>query len=175
MFTLGTSLATGVLFSTIPAFRSTKLDVSEMLKAGDAGLGQGRTRMLGRDALVVGQIATSFVLLMMAGLFVRSLVRAQQISLGFAPENRLLASVDTYLAGYTEQQSRAFDMRLQEEIRSMPGVIDVSSTAFAPMGAGYLGDGHVYIEGENPVPDYQRPKVFYDRVGVSFEPWERRC
>jgi len=168
MFTLGASLATGVLFSMIPAFRSTKLDVSEMLKAGDAGLGQGRTRMLGCDALVVGQIATSFVLLMMAGLFVRSLVRAQQISLGFDPENRVLASVDTYLAGYTEQQSLAFDMRLLEEIRSMPGVIDVSSTAFAPLGAGYLGDGHVYIEGENPVPDYQRPKVFYDRVATSF-------
>jgi len=90
------------------------------------------------------------------------------MSLGFDPENRLLASVDTYFAGYTEQQSLVFDTRLLEEIRSMPGVIDVSSTAFAPLGAGYLGDGHVYIEGENPVSDYQRPKVFYDKVGASF-------
>jgi predicted permease len=168
MFTLCASLAAGVLFSMIPAFRSAKLDVSGLLKAGDAGLGQGRTRMLGRDALVIGQIALSLVLLVMAGLFVRSLARAQQMSLGFDPENRLLASVDTYLAGYTEQQSLVFDTRLLEEIRSMAGVINVSSTAFAPLGAGYLGDGHVYIEGENPVPDYQRPKVFYDKVGASF-------
>src|SRR5438034_5860366 len=50
----------------------------------------------------------------------------------------------------------------------MPGVIDVSSTAFAPLSGGYLGDGHVYIEGETPVPDYERPKVYYDRVGASF-------
>jgi MacB-like periplasmic core domain len=47
-------------------------------------------------------------------------------------------------------------------------VIDVSSTAFAPLSGGYLGDGHVYIEAETPVPDYERPKVFYDRVGASF-------
>ncbi len=168
LFTLGASLATGVLVSILPAFRSTKLDLSGTLKAGDSGLSQGHTRMLARDALVVGQVAVSLLLLIMAGLFVRSLGKAQQISLGFDPENRLLASADTFLAGYTDQQSSAFDGRLLDEVRSMPGVIDVSSTAFAPLSGGYLGDGHVYTEGETPVPDYERPKVFYDRVGASF-------
>jgi predicted permease len=168
LFTLGASLATGILVSILPAFRSTKLALSGTLKAGDSGLGQGQTSMLARDALVVGQIAVSLLLLIMAGLFIRSLVKAQQISLGFDPENRLLASADTFLAGYTDQQSSAFDARLLEEVRSMPGVIDVSSTAFAPMSGGYLGDGPVYIEGETPVPDYDRPKVFYDRVGAGF-------
>ncbi len=168
MFTLGASLATGILFSTLPAFRSTKLDVNRMLKAGDASLGESRTRMMRRDVLVVGQIAVSLLLLIMGVLFVRSLEKAQQINLGFDPTNRLLASADTFLARYSDEQSRAFDARLLEEVRSMPGVIDVSSTAFAPLSAGYLGDGRVYIEGETPVPDYDRPKVFYDRVGVSF-------
>jgi predicted permease len=168
LFTLGASLATGVLVSILPAFRSTKLDLSGTLKAGDSGLSQGHTRMLARDALVVGQVAVSLLLLIMAGLFVRSLGKAQQISLGFDPENRLLASADTFLAGYTDQQNLAFDARLLDEVRSMPGVIDVSSTAFAPLSGGYLGDGHVYTEGETPVPDYERPKVFYDRVGASF-------
>ncbi len=168
LFTLGASLATRILVSILPAFRSTKLDLGGTLKAGDSGLGQGHTSMLARDALVIGQIAVSLLLLIMAGLFVRSLVKAQQISLGFDPENRLLASADTFLAGYTDQQSSAFDARLLDEVRSMPGVIDVSSTAFAPLSGGYLGDGHVYIEGETPVPDYERPKVFYDRVGAGF-------
>jgi predicted permease len=168
MFTLGASLATGILFSTLPAFRSTKLDVTRMLKAGDASLGESRTRMMGRDALVVGQIAVSLLLLIMGGLFVRSLEKAQQINSGFDPTNRLLASADTFLARYSDEQSRAFDARLLEEVGSTPGVIDVSSTAFAPLSGGYLGDGHVYIEGETPVPDYDRPKVFYDRVGASF-------
>ena len=168
MFTLGASLATGILFSTLPAFRSTKVDVTRMLKAGDAILGRNRTRMMGRDALVVGQIAVSLLLLIVGGLFVRSLSKAQQIKLGFDPTNRLLASVDTFLARYSDEQSRAFDARLLEEVRSTPGLIDVSSTAFAPLSGGYLGDGHVYIEDEIPVPDYERPKVFYDRVGASF-------
>jgi predicted permease len=168
LFTLGASLATGILVSILPAFRSTKLDLSGTLKAGDSGLGQGHTSLLARDALVIGQIAVSLLLLIMAGLFVRSLVKAQQISLGFDPENRLLASADTFLAGYTDQQSSAFDARLLDEVRSMPGVIDASSTAFVPLSGGYLGDGHVYIEGETPVPDYERPKVFYDRVGAGF-------
>ena len=168
MFTLGASLATGILFSILPAYRSTKLDLSVMMKTGDAGLGRGRTRMLARNALVTGQIAVSLLLLIMAGLFVRSLARAQQTSLGFDPTNRLLASVDTFLAHFTDQQSLAFDTRLLEEVRSIPGVIDVSCTAFAPLSGGYLGDGHVYIEGETPVPDYERPTVFYDKVGASF-------
>jgi macrolide transport system ATP-binding/permease protein len=168
MFTLGMSLATGILFSTLPAFRSTRLDVTRMLKAGDAILGEGRARVMGRYALVVAQIAVSLLLLIIGGLFVRSLGKAQQINLGFDPTNRLLASADTFLARYSDKQSRAFDARLLEEVRSMPGVIDVSSTAFAPLSGGYLGDGHVYIEGETPVPDYDRPKVFYDKVGASF-------
>jgi predicted permease len=167
IFALGASLTTGLLFSVLPAFRSTKLDLTGALKAGDAGFG-GRTGMLGRDALVIGQIAVSLLLLIMAGLFVRSLGKAQQINLGFDPTNRLLASADTFLARYSDEQSRAFDARLLEEVRSMPGVIDVSSTAFAPLSGGYLGDGKVYIEGETPVPDYERPKVYYDRVGANF-------
>jgi putative ABC transport system permease protein len=168
MFTLVTSLATGILFSILPACRSTKLDLGGMIKGGDTALGQGRPRMLGRDALVIGQIAVSLVLLVMAGLFVRSLGRAQHLNLGFDPTNRLLASADTFLANYTDDQNRTFDKRLLEEVRSMSGVIDASSTAFAPLSGGYLGDGHVHIEGETPVPDYQRPKVFYDRVGPAF-------
>ena len=168
LFTLGASLATGILVSILPAFRSTKLDLSGTLKAGDSGLGHGHIRMLARDAMVVGQIAVSLLLLIMAGLFVRSLLKAQQISLGFDPENRLLASADTFLAGYTDQQNSAFDARLLDQVRSIPGVIDASSTAFAPLSGGYLGDSHVYIEGETPVPEYDRPKVFYDKVGPGF-------
>jgi macrolide transport system ATP-binding/permease protein len=168
MFTLGASLLTGILFSMLPAFRSTKLNITPSMKAGEDIKGKSHTRILGRDVLVVGQIAVSLLLLIMAGLFVRSLGKAQQINLGFDPANRLLASADTFLARYSDDQSRAFDARLLEEVRSTPGVIDASSTVFAPLSGGYLGDGHVYIEGEIPVPDYDRPKVFYDKVGSCF-------
>ena len=103
-----------------------------------------------------------------AGLFIRSLGKAQQINLGFDPTNRLLASIDTSFAGYTDQESAVLSSRLLEQVRSLPGVIDASSTAFAPLSGGYLGDGHVYVEGETPIPDYQRPVVYYDRVADNF-------
>src|SRR4029077_13796097 len=61
LFTLGMSIATGVLFSVFPAFRSTKLDLSGTLKSGYAGLGQCRSRMLARDALVIRQVALSLL------------------------------------------------------------------------------------------------------------------
>jgi predicted permease len=168
LFTLGVSLATGLLFSVLPAFRSTRLGLTGTLKAGDTGLGQGQSRLLARDTLVIGQVALAFLLLIMAGLFVRSLGKAQQINFGFDPNNRLLASVDTSFAGYTDQQSTTFSTRLLEQVRSLPGVVDASTTAFAPLSGGYLGDGHVYIEGETPIPDFQRPTVYYDRVGDNF-------
>jgi predicted permease len=117
---------------------------------------------------VVGQIAVSSLLLILSGLFLRSLANAQHLNLGFDPTNRLLASVDTSLAHHSDEQSKALDARLLEEIRSTPGVVQASSTVFAPLSGGYLGDGHVYIEGETPTPDYDRPKVFYDSVGSDF-------
>jgi len=168
LFALGASVSTGVLCCALPAFRSTRVDLNGIMKAGDTELGPRSARMLSRNVLVVGQIAVSLVLLVTAGLFVRSLIGAQHLSLGFEPAHRLLASADTFLANYSEEQSRAFDTKLLAEVRSMPGVIDATSTAFAPLSGGYLGDGHAYIEGETPIPDYDRPKVFYDRVGPDF-------
>jgi macrolide transport system ATP-binding/permease protein len=168
LFTLGISVATGVLFSVLPAFHSTRLDLTGTLRAGDTGLDRRRSRLPARDALVIGQVALSVLLLIMAGLFVRSLGKAQQVNFGFEPKDRLLASVDTSSAGYTHQQSAALGTHLLEQVRSIPGVLDASTTVFAPLSGGYLGDGHVYIEGETRIPDYQRPAVYYDLVGDNF-------
>jgi hypothetical protein len=107
-------------------------------------------------------------LLITAGLFIRSLGEAQRINLGFDPANRLIASIDTFLAGYTDQQSAACGSRPLEQVRSLPGVVDATSTVFAPLTSGYLGDGHLYIEGETPVPDYQRPVVYLVRIGDNY-------
>jgi predicted permease len=166
LFTLVASILTGVLFSVFPAFRSTRLDLTPTLKSGDVRLGAQGSRLTGRDALVIGQVAVSLLLLILAGLFIRSLGKAQEIDLGFNPTNRLLATVETN--GYTEQETRVFWTRLIDDARSLPGIIAVSSTAHAQLGPGYLADGHVYIEGETPVPDDRRPKVYYDRVGADY-------
>ena len=160
LFTLAVSVATGLLLGILPTIRSVRHDLTSALKHGDAGTSRIRTRMLARDVLVVGQIAVSLVLLIGAGLCVRSLQQAQYISVGFDPENRLLATVDVGRAGYSEEQGVTFQSRLLEEVRALPGVVAASFTAHPQLGPGYLGDGRLYVEGEAPVPDDQRPVVY---------------
>ena len=168
LFTLVVSVATGLLLGILPTIRSVKQDLTSALKHGDAGTSRTRTRMLARDVLVVGQIAVSLILLIAAGLCVRSLQQAQHISVGFDPENRLLATVDVGRAGYSQEQGVTFQTRLLEEVRAFPGIVAASFTAHPQLGPGYLGDGRLYVEGEAPVPDDQRPVVYYDKVAPRY-------
>ena len=168
LFTLVVSVATGLLLGILPTIRSVKQDLTSALKHGDAGTSRTRTRMLARDVLVVGQIAVSLILLIAAGLCVRSLQQAQHISVGFDPENRLLATVDVGRAGYSQEQGVTFQTRLLEEVRAFPGIVAASFTAHPQLGPGYLGDGRLYVEGEAPVPDEQRPVVYYDKVAPRY-------
>jgi predicted permease len=168
LFTLAISLGTGLLLGILPTIRSIREDLTSPLKSGDIGTRRRHTRMLSRDVLVVGQIAVCLVLLIAAGLFVRSLQQAQYINLGFDPENRLLASVEIGSAGYTQERVMAFQSRVLEDVRALPGVMAASFTAHPQLGPGYLGDGRLSVEGEPPLPDDRRPVVYYDKVAPRY-------
>jgi predicted permease len=168
LFTLAISLGTGLLLGILPTIRSVRQDLTSPLKSGDVGTRRLHTRMLTRDVLVVAQIAVCLVLLITAGLFVRSLQQAQYINLGFEPENRLLASVNIGRAGYTQERGMAFQSRLLEDVRALRGVIAASFTAHPQLGPGYLGDGRLYVEGDGPTPDDRRPVVYYDNVAPRY-------
>ena len=124
--------------------------------------------MLTRDVLVVGQVAVSLVLLITAGLCMRSLQQAQRIDVGFDTENRLLATIDVGRAGYSQERGVSFQSRMLENVRALPGVVAASFTAHPQLGPGYLGDGRVYVEGEAPMPDDRRPVVYYDKVAPRY-------
>jgi predicted permease len=168
MFTLGVSLGTGLLLGILPALRTARWDLASALKGDDATIGSPRGRVVARDVLVAGQLAVSLVLLITAGLCIRSLQEAQRIDLGFDPESRLLATVDPGQAGYGKEQGVRFQSRLLEEARALPGVLAASFTAHPQLAPGYLGDGRVYPEGESPMPDDRRPVVYYDSVGPHY-------
>jgi predicted permease len=166
LFTLGVSLGTGLLLGILPTLRSVKQDLTSALKGGET---TARTsRMLTRDVLVVGQVAVSVVLLITAGLCMRSLQQAQRIDVGFDPENRLLAAIDVGRAGYSQERGVGFQSRLLEDVRALPGVVAASFTAHPQLGPGYLGDGRVYVEGQAPMPDERRPVVYYDKVAPRY-------
>jgi predicted permease len=168
MFTLAVSLGTGVLLGILPALRTARWDLASALKGDDAAIGSPRGRAVARDVLVTGQVAVCLVLLITAGLCIRSFQEAQRIDLGFDPENRLLATVDPGQAGYSKEQAARFQSRLLAETRMLPGVLAASFTAHPQLAPGYLGDGHVYPEGESPLSDDRRPVVYYDSVGPRY-------
>ena len=103
LFTLAVSLGTGLLLGILPDIRLGQTGSDSALKSGDTGTAR-RSRMLTRDVLVVGQVAVSLVLLITAGLCMRSLQQAQRIDVGFDPENRLLATIDVGRAGYSQER-----------------------------------------------------------------------
>ncbi len=143
-FTLVLSLATGILFSLIPALQSSKPQLVPALKDESSMAGFRRSRL--RNSLVVLQVALSLVLLISAALIVRGLQAAQKVRPGFTPENRVALSFDLPLQGYDEARGRGFYAQVLERAAALPQVESVSVTDNLPLGLNY-NSTTVYIEG----------------------------
>jgi len=123
---------TALLFGLAPALRATRPDIAVVLKTGHGD--QRRGRRLGmRSALVVVQVAVSVVLLVAAGLFLRSLGRAASIQIGFKPDHMLIAAVDPRIHGYSDAQTAVFLSDLRERVSAIPGVERVAYTDLVPL------------------------------------------
>jgi predicted permease len=135
LYTLLVSIASGLLFGVTPAFQSAKTDLNSNLKEGSRGSAPGRTRTRFRDALVVAEVALSMVLLVGAGLLVRSLAALSHIDPGFRSENVLVNSLLTLPPDkYDTQPKRvAFFSQLLDRIRSLPGVKSAGGITALPL------------------------------------------
>ena len=119
------ALVTGLLVGLVPAVRVSGTDLDRMLRQSRHGsLGTHGHRIGG--FLVVAQIAFCFVLLTAAGLFVRSLWKAERADVGFRPEGVLNIHMDVGQLGYTEAQGRVFFNEVERRVRSLPGVQHMS-------------------------------------------------
>jgi predicted permease len=134
LFTLAAVLLTTVVVGIIPSLLVTKTDVNTALREGGRGSFQGRRRHFVRNTLVVGQLAGSLMLLVVAGLFLRSLDKAQKLYLGFNPDHVIDVSVDIHEIGYEEAQGKEFYRSAEERIRALPGVVSVAQAFSVPMG-----------------------------------------
>ena len=147
-FTVLISALTGMLFGLVPALQASKPDLVAALKdVTPTGSRPGRRLSL-RDALVVAQVAMALLLLIGAGLFLRSLRSAYRSDLGFGTRQALLASIDLSLQGYSEAQVKAFNQQLQERLMALPGAQAASLARFLPVSNSGMR-GNVAIE------DYQ--------------------
>src|SRR5262245_896543 len=146
-FTLLLSLLTGIVFGLAPALQATKPDLAQALKDEMATSGYRRARL--RSLLIVAQIALSTLLLIGAGLLIRSLQRAQTLDPGFDAERVLTLSFDTQLLGYDATKSETFQQELLRRVAALPGVQAASIARFIPLGP--AGDSlPVVLEGQPP-------------------------
>ena len=136
-FTLAVALLTGVAAGLTPALRGTRTDLVEGLKSGDAAKATGRTRL--RSAFVVGQLAMSLLLLVIAGLFGRTLRSALAMDPGFDAEGIVVAGVALSAHGYDEARADAAYRQLTERLAASDEVQSVSLARIAPLGGDVLG------------------------------------
>jgi putative ABC transport system permease protein len=152
LFTLGVSLLTGLIFGLAPALRASKGDMHSTLKEGGrTGVGRGQQRL--RGLLVVAEVALSLVLLVGAGLLVKSFVRVLTADKGFDANQVLMANLTLASFKYPEpaQQARFFQQFL-EGVKTVPGVEAAGVVNNAPL-TGDGTDGGIKIEGRNDPPD----------------------
>lgn len=146
-FTLAMSVLAGVLVGLAPALQASGAPIVAALK-DEAGTG-GRRRSRLRNGFVVAQVSMSLILLVGAGLFLRSLRKAMAIDPGFEIGSGLMVTIDPSLTGYDDARAQAFQERLVERARAMPGVEAASVVSTVPLSIG-AGRRGVAVEGYTP-------------------------
>jgi predicted permease len=164
--TIAVSILAAILFGILPALRASSLPVHSVLKeeATSVSLTLHKGRLL--SGLVVAQISLSLVLLVCAGLFTRSLQKAQQSDPGFDASHMLLASYELSPAGYTRATSVAFDRQLLARLSALPGVESVTLADFSPLSFSIHTD-YLQIEGYVPQP-HESMEISRTIVGPNY-------
>jgi macrolide transport system ATP-binding/permease protein len=164
-FSLLGSVVTGIAFGLVPALQSTRPELVPALKDATSQAGHGRSRL--RRTLVVAQVALSLVMLIAAGLVVRTLQNLNSMSPGFDPEKAFVMSVDPGLQGYDEARGGQFYRQLLERVRSTQGVESAALTTALPLGFN-INFSSVFVEGEPPVRGVEAPLAMSSRVGTAY-------
>ena len=166
-FALAAVILTGVIVGIIPAVRVARTDVSAVLHEGGRGSSDGPRRHFARNALVVAQVAGSLLLLIVAGLFVRSLGKAQKMYLGFNPDHVLDLTMDVKEIGYNETRGREFYRELETRLQALPGVQSVTQAFSVPLG--YISSNDTLsIDGHPLQPGQLPPSVRYNMVRPNY-------
>ena len=154
LFTAGLAVVTAAVFGLVPALRASNPNVNEFLKEGGAaGLGKGRIRLLG--ILVVVEVALALVLLVGAGLMIRSFQQLQRVDPGLDPDSILIASISLPTASYKDNASSLdFYKRLFEKIDVLPGVEDAGAITMLPFTDSNTNNA-IHPEGHPPLPTGQ--------------------
>ncbi|MEP6915106.1 MAG: ABC transporter permease [Acidobacteriota bacterium] len=159
LYTFVVSVATGLIFGSVPAL-TTPIGIAPALRDGGRAT-QNRNSV--RNGLIVMQVAASFMLLIGAGLTLRTVINLQRVDPGFNPNNLLTMRIDLNFSKYRREQVPAFWERLEERLQSEPGVLSAGGGGTFPLNDSRTGlfTGPLQIEGRPLAPDAPRPQVDY--------------
>ncbi|HEV7473375.1 MAG TPA: ABC transporter permease, partial [Pyrinomonadaceae bacterium] len=172
-FTLLVSLVTGVVFGLVPAIHSSKTELTESLKEGGRGSGEGARRNRVRGMLVVSELAIAVVLLIGAGLLIQSLWRLQHVSPGFESQNLLTFVVGIPEVKYPVEKQNQFYRDLVARLRSLPGVRSAGSVIPLPLSGNaftisFETEGRPVAKGDQPSADFfAASDDYFKTLGVS--------
>jgi predicted permease len=147
-----TSIVTALLFGLLPALRSTRVSLTDTLKAHTRGAIGAAGRVPVGKLLIAGQMAFAILLLIVAALFARSLQALTRVDVGYDRDRVLVARIDPRSAGYTVAELPVLYNRLVERLTSLPGVTSVSASANGPF-SGSRSRGDFDVEGYTPARD----------------------
>ena len=165
-YSAAAALIAGLISGLLPALRASRADVQEVLRESGRDPAAGGQHRL-RDVLVVAQVAGSLVLLVAAGLFVRSLGNAHHADLGFRPDHLLIMNLDLSEQGYDESRGRGFYRDLEPLIRAMPGVESATLSSTYPMN---YDNASAYVRRAEQAPEdaKKNPIAGYNLVGTEY-------
>jgi len=169
LYAFAASLFTGILVGLWPALRASRTDLNSVLQEGGRSDFSGAGRHRVRNFLVAAQVAGSLMLLIIAGLFVRSVQHAGAVKLGFDPDHVLEVMLDPHQIGYDDARSKEFYRQLDTRVRAIPGVQSISFAYGVPMGTlNSVNLGYVSIEGRQLGEGQQAPSIFFNQVDPNY-------
>ncbi|HEY2905972.1 MAG TPA: ABC transporter permease [Vicinamibacterales bacterium] len=167
VLSVGVSVIATLLFGLAPALLTSKIDLVDALKAESGGVVGGRGKAWVRSGLVLIQVSLSFVLLVGAGLVIRSLEQMRTVNPGFATDGVLVTAIDVVSAGYDPSRARTFQDELSARFETMSGVQSAAFVRVAPFSYRGYSSAPIAVDGYEAPPD-EAPVVDYDEVGPGY-------
>jgi predicted permease len=166
LFTFGVTIFTGIIFGLVPAMQTTKPNIAGTLKdQAGAVVGGGHNGL--RKGLVVAQVTLSLLLLVGAGLFVRSLANLRNLGPGFSADRLVGFNIDPSLNGYTPERLKVFYPQLSEALSSIPGVQSVGLASVRILEDNEW-DSSMSVEGFTPAKPDESAEPFMNSIGPNY-------
>src|SRR5579872_923925 len=173
VYSLAAALVSALFFGLAPALQTLKTELVPALKEADLGLSV-RRRALGRNALVVGQVALAMVLLIASGMLLNSFRKSLVMNPGFRTDHRLTMEFDTALLRYTPEQTHNFYRNLTDRASALPGVQAVTLTRSIPLSPNVqtttvVPEGYQFPKGQSTVTAFSSAvdEHFFDTIGME--------